>query len=266
MPFADRYGPWAVITGASSGLGEEFAHAVAARGVRPLLVARREDELARVAADVQRASGVTCERLALDLAEPAFLDQLSEATAGKNIGLVIGNAGFNPPGAFGAHERATHERVLDVNARANLLLAQAFLPRLVGRGRGGLLFVASVESYFGVPYSVGYAASKAYVLSLAEGLWGEAKRAGVDVQALVPGPLDTPLFQSRQVRVPAMAPRRAADRALDHLGRGPSYVPAASDRWAFRILRALPRRVAVRAIGFGMRRTIDRPRRKGGLA
>jgi hypothetical protein len=263
MPFADRYGPWAVITGASSGLGEGFAHAVAARGVQPLLVARRSDELARVAADVERSSGVTCERLSLDLADPAFLDALLEAIADKDVGLVIGNAGFNPPGAFADHERVAHERVLDVNARANLLLAHAFLPRLISRGRGGLLLVASVEAYFGVPYSAGYAASKAYVLSLAEGLWGEAKGAGVDVLALVPGPLDTPLFQSRQVRVPAMSPRKAADRALDQLGKGPSFVPAGSDRWVFRILRALPRRRAVSAMGFGMRRTIDRLRRKG---
>jgi hypothetical protein len=164
MPFADRYGPWAVITGASSGLGEGFAHAVAARGVQPLLVARRSDELARVAADVERSSGVTCERLSLDLADPAFLDALLEAIADKDVGLVIGNAGFNPPGAFADHERVAHERVLDVNARANLLLAHAFLPRLISRGRGGLLLVASVEAYFGVPYSAGYAASKAYVL------------------------------------------------------------------------------------------------------
>jgi short-subunit dehydrogenase len=262
-PFADRYGPWAVITGASSGLGEAFAHAVAARGIQPLLVARRADELARVSASVERSSGLACRRLSLDLADPAAADMLLDATADVDVGLVIGNAGFNPPGAFAEHDRALLERVLDVNARANLLLAHGFLPRLAARGRGGLLLVSSVEGYFGVPYSTAYAASKAYVLSLAEGLWGEARRSGVDVLALVPGPLDTPLFRSRGVRVPAMAPRTAAELALDQLGGGPSYVPARLDRWMFRILRALPRRSAVRLMGCGMRRTVGRLARPG---
>jgi short-subunit dehydrogenase len=264
MNWAQRYGPWAIVTGASSGLGEAFAHAIAARGVRPLLVARRADDLARVAADVEREHGVTCEWHALDLADASFVDALLDATQDKDVGLVVGNAGFNPPGAFTDHDRAALERVLDVNARANLLLADAFVPRLVARRHGGLLFVASVEAYFGVPYSTAYAASKAYVLSLAEGLWGELKRAGVDVLALVPGPLDTPLYRSREAPFPAMAPRTAAELALDRLGRGPSFVPAATDRWTFRTLRALPRPTAVRLMGFGLRRTLERMRRKSG--
>jgi short-subunit dehydrogenase len=127
------------------------------------------------------------------------------------------------------------------------------------------LIVASIEAYFGVPYSAAYAASKAFVLSLAEGLWGENRSSGVDVLALVPGPIDTPLFRSRQVRVPAMSPRTVAELGLEHLGDGPSFVPARVDRWTFRLLRALPRSVAVRFMGVGMRWTIERLRRKGGL-
>jgi short-subunit dehydrogenase len=265
VTFSERYGPWAVITGASSGLGEAFAHAVAARGVRPLLVARRADELARVAGEVERAYGLKPEVLAFDLADPAFLDTLVAATADKEVGLVIGNAGYNPPGAFADHDRITLERVLDVNARANLLLADAYLPRLAARGRGGLLLVASVEGYFGLPYSAAYSASKAYVLSLAEALWGETRGTGVDVLALVPGPLDTPLYQSRHVPIPALSPRKAADRALDHLPHGPSYVPATMDRWSFRMFRLLPRRTAIRMVGRAMRIMVERMRKKGEL-
>lgn len=263
IPFAQRYGPWAVVTGASSGLGEAFAHAVAERGVRPLLVARRAGELARVAGDVERAHGVTCEWLSLDLADG--VDPLLEATAEKDVGLIIGNAGVNPPGAFTDRDRASLVRLVDVNVGANLVLASAFLPRLQQRGQGGLLLVASIEAYFGVPYSAAYAASKAFVLSLAEGLWGETRSTGVDVLALVPGPIDTPLFRSRQVRVPAMSPRRVAELGLDHLAHGPSLVPARLDRWTFRLLRALPRPVAVRLMGAGMRWTVARLRRKGAL-
>jgi short-subunit dehydrogenase len=218
-----------------------------------------------VSADIQREHDVRCESLTLDLADPAFLPALLDATGDKDVGLVIGNAGFNPPGSFGDHDSATLERILDVNARANLVLTSAYLPRLVERGRGGVLLVASVESYFGVPHSTVYAASKAFVLSFAEGLWGEMRASGVDVLALVPGPLDTPLFRSREVRVPAMSPRKAADLGLDHLDRGPSFVPAVQDRLLFRALRAMPRRTAVRLMGFGMRRTVERLRRKGRL-
>jgi uncharacterized protein len=254
-----------VITGASSGLGEAFAHALAARGVRPLLVARRADELARVASDIEQEYGVTCEWLSADLADAGFVDALLDATGDKDVGLVIGNAGFNPPGAFAEHDRATLERLLHVNAQANLLLVSAFLPRLRARGQGGVLLVASIEAYFGVPYSAAYAASKAFVLSFAEGVWGESRSSGVDVLALVPGPIDTPLFRSRRVRVPAMSPRKVAELGLDHLADGPSLVPGRVDRWTFRLLRLLPRALAVRLMGAGMRWTVERLRRKGGL-
>lgn len=263
--WADRYGPWAIVTGASSGLGEAFAHELAARGVHPLLIARREDELARVADEVQRRYGIACEWLALDLADRDAITRVVDATASKHVGLVIGNAAFNPPGAFTDLDRASVERVLDVNVRANVLLAAEFVPPMVAARSGGLLLIASVEGYFGMPYSTSYAASKAFVLSFAEGLWAELRPSGVDVLALVPGPIDTPLFRSRQVRAPALSPQRTAQRALAHLDRGPSFVPGHWDRWLWRGLRALPRRTGVRLMGRAMRRMVDRLRRTGTL-
>jgi hypothetical protein len=263
--WADRYGPWAVVTGASSGLGEAFAHQVAARGVHPLLVARRDDELVRVSEDIEGRHGIACQRLAVDLGDRDFVARVLDMTKDKHVGLVIGNAGFNPPGAFADLDRASLERVLDVNVRANVLLAEAFVPAMVAGGSGGLLLVASVEGYFGMPYSTSYAASKAFVLSFAEGLWGELHRSGVDVLALVPGPIDTPLFRSRQVRAPALSPERTAQRGLAHLDRGPSFVPGHWDRWLWRVLRALPRRTGVRLMGRAMGRMVQRLRRDGNL-
>lgn len=263
--WADRYGPWAVVTGASSGLGEAFAYEVAARGVHPLLIGRREAELVRVADEVERRHGIACERVAVDLADSDAIARVLSATADKHVGLVIGNAAFNPPGAFADLDRASLERVLDVNVRANVLLAEAFVPGMVAGGCGGLVLVSSVEGYFGMPYSTSYAASKAFVLSFAEGLWAELKPSGVDVLALVPGPIDTPLFRSRQVRAPALSPQRTAERALAHLDRGPSFVPGHWDRWLWRALRALPRRTGVRVMGRAMGRMVDRLRRTGGL-
>ena len=98
--FSNRYGPWAIVTGASSGIGEGFAHAIAKRGVRPLLVARREPELTRVAKDVQEGTGIECATLAVDLGDPSFLGAIEERTRDLDVGLVVSNAGINPVGRF----------------------------------------------------------------------------------------------------------------------------------------------------------------------
>lgn len=254
--FAERYGAWAVVSGASSGLGEAFAHALAARGIKPLLIARREEELRRVAAEVRRRHGVDCEWLALDLADAGFIDVLKARCAGRDVGLVVGNAAFNPAGAFGQMPREMLMRMLDVNARANVLLAETFLPMLKARGRGGLLLVGSVEGFFGTPYSACYSASKAFVLSLGEALWGEMRAAGVDVLVLAPGATATPLLASRDFggrRIPTMTPEAVARIGLDHLGMGPFVVPGSGNRWLFRILRRLPRRWVVERVGRVMR-------------
>lgn len=265
--FRKRYGPWAVVTGASSGLGEAFAHELARRGLRSLLVARRAGELARVAADIQRQHGLACDSLALDLADPSFIDPLSAALGEREVGLVIGNAAFNPAGAFLDLSRDELLRMADINARANLLLAQAFLPRLAQRGRGGLLMVGSTEGYTGVPYSACYSATKAFVLTLGEALWGEFHEQGVDVLVLAPGATDTPLLASRDLgglKVNPMSSQEVARIGLDHLGHGPVVIPGTANRWMSGLMRLLPRRWVVRLSGKVMRGIVQRTRKTPG--
>lgn len=259
--FRQHYGEWAIVTGASSGIGEAFAHALAARSIRPFLVARRAEELCRVAAEIQSRHGVEAAFLALDLAEPEFIDRLVTAFGARDLGLVIGNAAYNPAGAFLDLSREILVRMLDVNARANLLLANAFLPRLRAQGRGGFMMVASTEAYSGVPFSACYSASKAFVLSLGEALWGECLDTGVDVTVLVPGATDTPLLASRDMGDLKVTPLSATDVAeigLNFLGRGPSIVPATRDRWTQRILRRLPRAWLIRKMAPTVREMIER--------
>lgn len=263
--FAERYGPWAIVTGASSGIGEAFADVLAERGLRVLLVARREAELQRVAEDVRARHGVECGTLALDLADRGFIDALMARCEGLDVGLVIGNAGFNPPGGFLDVSIEDRLRMVDVNDRANVLLADAFLPRLRQRGRGGFLLVGSVEGYFGAPWSAVYSASKAFVLSFGEALWGEFRETGVDVLVLSPGATDTPLLETRKLGergVPLMTPRAVAQIGLDHLGRGPSVIPGFGNRLMFRILRWLPRRWTVPMIGGAIRKVVEGARLK----
>jgi short-subunit dehydrogenase len=263
--FARRYGEWAIVTGGSSGIGEAFAHTLAERGVRPFLVARREDQLRRVISEVKLRHSVDCDGLALDLADPGFIDHLNLALAGRDVGLVIGNAAHNPAGAFADMTLETLLRIFDVNDRANLLLAQAFLPRLAARGRGGLLLVGSIEGFFGVPYSALYSASKAFILSFGEALWGEYSDKGVDVLVLAPGATDTPLLASRDltgVKLKAMSAREVAKIGLDHLRDGPFVVPGAQNRWTSRIMRRLPRRWLVRTMGVAVKDMVARSARK----
>lgn len=254
--FSDTYGEWAIVTGASSGIGEQFAHTVAARGLKPLLVARRGDELARVAAAVEQATGQACETIVLDLADPGFIDALEARCAGREVGLVVGNAAFNPPARFLDAPRGELMRMIDVNDRANLLLAHAFLPPMTARRRGGLLLVGSVEGYVGVPWSATYAATKAFLLSFGEGLWGEYGEFGVDVLVASVGATDTPLLATRvmgESPIRPMDPREVADLALDNLGNGPVFVPGTANAEWVAMIGQSPRPKMVRTWGKMMR-------------
>ena len=256
--FINRYGPWAIITGATSGIGKAFAHAVAQRGVHPLLLARREDELKRVAAEVKAATGVDCDYIVLDLASPEFIAVLERYCAGRDIGLVVSNAGYNPAGEFLAHEEKELLRILDVNSRAALLLAHTFLPLMKQRKSGGFLLIGSIEGFIGSPFSAVYSASKAFIQSLGEALWGEFKQHKVDVLVVSPGATDTPLLASRNVsNIPGvMSPDAVAQFGLDRLNRGPGGVPGMINKMQIVLLRILPRKWAVSLVGAAMKKVI----------
>jgi short-subunit dehydrogenase len=254
--FAQRYGPWAIVTGASSGIGEAFAGALARRGVRPLLVARRGDELARVGADVERL-GLSCEALTLDLSRPESVATLAAHTAERDVGLIVCNAGINPEGEFEELSHATHERILDVNVRAPVLLARTFLPRLAARGRGGFLITGSIEGFVGFPHSASYSASKGFVRSFAEALWGEYRARGVDVLGLAPGATDTPLlrrngFEAHELPG-VLAADAVADYALARLRKGPIAVPGWSNWLMAAALAHAPRRLVLPVLAAAMR-------------
>src|SRR5258708_30220689 len=135
-----RFGPWAVITGASSGIGKEFARQIAASGVHVASVARRESLLRTVGAECTRASGVQHRIIPLDLSEPDFLPVLADATRDLDVGLVVSNAGTGSPGRFLDKSREELMQLLRLNTAAQLDIARHFGERLVLRGSGGLIF------------------------------------------------------------------------------------------------------------------------------
>ncbi len=190
-----RFGPWAVITGASSGIGKEFARQIAASGVHVALVGRREPLLRTVGAECTRASGVQHRIIPLDLSEPDFLPVLADATRDLDVGLVVSNAGTANPGEFLKLDRQLLEETLRLNTMSHLDIAHYFGWKLAERRRGGLILVGAMGAENGIPRITNDGAAKAYVHSLGEALHYEFKPLGVYVTVLATGFTNTPVLE-----------------------------------------------------------------------
>jgi short-subunit dehydrogenase len=190
---ATRYGPWALVTGASSGIGHAFAEQLAANGIKLVLAARRLSVLDSIGRQLVDRHGIEYRAVRLDLAEPDFMDTVVAETGDLNIGLVVSNAGDMNLGEFVAAEHSDLIAELRVNAESHLSLAHHFGRSLARRGHGGIILVSSVAGIQGVPWIANYSATKAYTLSLGEALHRELAGHGVTVTVLVPGATATPM-------------------------------------------------------------------------
>jgi len=245
--FADRYGPWALVAGASEGLGAAFAHQLAEHGVNLVLAARRKEPLVDLAAALPTET-IT---VAADLSTMDGLRSVADAAEEKEIGLVIANAAYSPIGPFVEMDPELTRRAVDLNCRMPLELAHRFLPPMVARGRGGLVVMSSLAGMQGSPPISAYAATKAFGAILAEGLWAELRGTGVDVVTCVAGAVATPNLAGAKAR-PApgtQTPDQVARAALRGLGRGPRVVPGLGMRVSSVLMsRLLPRRTAIAVI------------------
>jgi short-subunit dehydrogenase len=258
--FRERYGPWAVVAGASEGLGEAFARALARRGLHLLLLARREAPLERLAAELRASHGVEVRAAPLDLARPDLGDAVAALTEGLEVGLLVYDAAASAIGPFLERSLADQLRVLDVNCRGPLVLAHQLGGAMARRGRGGLLFMSSIAGGQGNPWLASYAASKAFGIVLAEGLWAELRAGGVDVLACRAGATRTPAYEATRplAAVPLMAPAAVVETALAALSSGPTVVAGALNRAAaFLFTRVLPRRLAIRLMERATRRLYE---------
>lgn len=215
-----RYGPWAVVTGASDGIGAAFAEDLARRGYNLVLVARRRDALETLADRLRATHGASVEAAPADLGQPEALAEVLTRTEAMDVGLLVAAAGFGTSGAFIEQPIEPELDMIDVNCRAVAAMAHAFAGRFVARGRGGIVLMSSIVAFQGVPNAANYAATKAYVQSLAEGLRSELRPHGVDVIACAPGPIASG-FAARANMVMTMSdpPSVVAGETLDKLGR-----------------------------------------------
>lgn len=265
MPLPKRFGGAALVTGASAGIGEAFARALAARGMDVALVARRRDRLDALAGELSREHGVRAIAIEQDLARPEAHQAVLDATraAALEIGLLVNNAGFGAYGEFAELDAEQQARMVDVNCRAPLLLTHAFLPAMRARGTGGVVFVASIAGYQPTPMYAAYGATKAFGLMLAEALWAELREAGVAVLAVSPGYTPTEFQEvagSADARPPggSTSPHEVVLAALDALGSAPSVIPGTMNGLLAAASRFAPRRL-VASMALDMNKRLRKP-------
>jgi uncharacterized protein len=191
----ERFGPWALVTGASSGIGKEFARQIAASGINIVLVARREDLLKEVGVEFSKRFGVEHRVIVLDVSREDFIGRLASATDDLDIGLVVSNAGTGNPGEFLKLDRQLLQATLRLSTMAHLNISHHFGAKLAKRGRGGLILAGAMGAENGVPCMANDGAAKAYVHSLGEALHYEFKPLGVYVTVLAAGVTNTAVLE-----------------------------------------------------------------------
>ena len=251
--FLKRYGSWALISGASEGTGAEFALQVAAKGLNVILVARRVDKLEELAAQIRATYGVEVVTFPLDLTVADAAAQLQTAVAGRDLGLVVFNAGGDSVG--GAFLKSSYAAWRQLTQRNIDLLTEAchdFSSSFVKRGRGGLIIVGSEAALGGCGRLAIYTATKAYALNFGESLWKELKPHGVDVLNLLIGATDTPKLRTVFAKfglapdaVALTSSQEVARVGLASLGRGPTLVLNAQDQLDNPLVSATLRRERV---------------------
>lgn len=247
-------GRWALVTGASAGIGEEFARQLAAREMSLVLTARREERLTSLAAELKREHGTDAVVLPADLGQPGEAARLwARASDARPVHLVVNNAGFGAQGRFDELPMERQTEMVQLNCTALLEICHLALRDQRARGEGGIINVASVAAYQPVPRLATYAATKAFVLSLSEALWTENRDAGVRVLALCPGRTPTE-FQGvagtgdARGAFGARSPAEVVGEALRALEQGKSsVVPGLENHLATWVVRLVPRSVVTRA-------------------
>lgn len=228
MEFTEKYGPWALVTGASSGLGAEFVRQLAAKGLNTVLVARRRERMEDLAAQVQKIHAVQTRIIPVDLTGDGACARVTEQTDDLEIGLLVNNAGFGISGAYHECDPDRQVNMTVLNCVVPVLLTNHYLPPMLKRERGGLIFLASTAAYQPTPYLAAYGATKAFNLMLGESLWKEYRKQGVDSLALSPGFTGTEFSQVANFKDTGpfreAAPSSVVEIALRSLGRRPSVI------------------------------------------
>ena len=255
--FSNKYGPWALITGASRGLGAEFAHQCAARGLNTVLVATNAALLQAQADKIKTDFSISVKTISCDLSRDGFIEDILPVTDSLEIGLLINNAGISKVKPFLLHSSEELTKQLHVNTQAGLILARHFGQKMAARKRGGIIFVSSGSAMFGTAYCANYAGTKAYNLVIAESLWYEMRPFGVDVLGFMAGSTKTPGWDANHPKparfVKVMDVQPTVAEALKALGKRPSVIAGRSNRLGYFFMgKFLPRSRAICIVSHSM--------------
>jgi len=257
--FLNGGGQFAVVTGASSGLGKIFAQRLARRGFNIIAVARRAAELEALATELRSVFGVAVEVISADLRSRADCDRLAKQFEREEVTLLVNNAGYGKVSPLAQMDKEDVAGQIALNVTAVSLLTQAASAHFVRRAAGGILNVASLAGFMPVPGFAVYAATKAYVLSLSLALADELAGSGVRVSVACPGYTDTGFFDvsglSSKIRGNAMSPDQVVDYVLKRFAAGElMIVPGFSNQLLTQVATHLPHQLAARAAGLIFRR------------
>ncbi len=254
--FQEQYGPWAVVAGASEGLGAAYADQLAQKGLNLVLIARREAMLVKLSGGLVEKYGIQVRILTLDLSQPDSTENIVQKTRDLEIGLLIYNAASSVVGPFLEHSIDEHLKEIETNVRAPLVLTHHFCGQMLARGRGGVVLMSSLSAFQGSAFIANYAATKAFNILLAEGLWEEWRNSGIDVMACVAGATSTPKYkasnpkQTGRFSDATLEPEVVVREALNALGKQPFVIPGKLNRFSSFIMRhILPRKVAIQMMG-----------------
>jgi uncharacterized protein len=248
--FARKYGPWALVTGASDGIGEAFARELASKGLNLVVVARREERLSALASELRGKHGIEVRVHAADLASRSSASSVFDATRDLDVGLLVAAAGFGSSGPLLQADEQIEADMVEVNCAAPLRQCIHYGRLMQARGRGGIVLLSSLVAFQGTPRSANYSASKAYIQSLAEGVGAELEGSGVDVLAVAPGPVDSGFGRRADMNLGrAASPDDVARGALSALGRKRTVRPGALSKLLGWSLSTAPRALRVRIMG-----------------
>lgn len=243
----NKYGKWAIVTGASSGIGLELATQLASAGFNLIINARSNELLQQVSRKLEEQFNIQAVPVQADLSEPEGIEKIILQSKSIDIGLLINNAGYGTSGLFTSSSLHTEINMLRVNCEAVLSLTHYFAQKFKEQKRGGIIFLSSLVAFQGVPYAANYAASKAYIQSFAEALFEELKPFNVDVLAASPGPVNSNFEERANMRMgKALSPSQIGVPVLASLGRQSNVVPGTLSKILVYSLRTVPRFVKIK--------------------
>ena len=226
--FKEKYGPWALVTGASGGIGEQFAHQIASKGLDVVLVARNAKKLAALKEELSSSHQVEAKIIAADLSTESGIDAVITGTADLEIGLLVNNVGREDSDHFLNIPIANHLQTIDLNVRTPMVLTHHFGAKMVEKKRGGVISMSSIVAFQGVPLIANYAGTKAYSLIFFESVAAEFEKHKIDVLVTAPGFTDTKLgsrYDFSGTPMKPLAPEFVARKAISQLGRKRLSIP-----------------------------------------